>query len=295
MGKKPDYNKWLNIREAKNENPNLRVRDLQSQFHTSPNVVMRALRYTRDEIETKMQNDIRYRPVEFGNVVTKIVSRELVSSNGVVRLEKFVKDRPREEDIEIAKTWIDQVFDITRVDDLDLRPALFDEQKSKPFYIESSSYGMKHWMERDLQTCFPGNWSWKGTYVDNGTFIVAMLDSGFEARVSDEFGSPNVFFNVNPSGFFNALGQTQVLRGDGSPHMFYPELNVIRVHNADGLCSDATCGKPATHYVSMNVGKPDVADFAGKVMVPFCVRHGGYFEGVLTATWHKYFDTSNPI
>ncbi len=58
--RKPDYQKWLKIRLAKDENPDFSVRTLQKRLKTSPNTIQQALEKTKDEIEALIAMDPRY-------------------------------------------------------------------------------------------------------------------------------------------------------------------------------------------------------------------------------------------
>lgn len=56
----------------------------------------------------------------------------------------------------------------------------------------SSSYGLKHLVERYLQAETKGEIN----YVSNGTLILAMHDAGFRIKRMDS-SSPNCYFNVS--------------------------------------------------------------------------------------------------
>lgn len=62
----------------------------------------------------------------------------------------------------------------------------------------SSSYGLKHLMERDI-----------GLYVTNGMFICAMIAAEFKMKIVD--GNPNVRFNISMK---NVNTLEKRLRGD---------------------------------------------------------------------------------
>ena len=68
---------------------------------------------------------------------------------------------------------------------------LKDIQKIKTINKSSSSYGLKHIVERYLKA------TKTGYYVSNGIFIAAAISCGFRYKECDKKNSQNLFFNMS--------------------------------------------------------------------------------------------------
>ncbi|MHA1668943.1 MAG: hypothetical protein ACTSV5_00035 [Promethearchaeota archaeon] len=280
MGRKPDYMKWLKIVIAKKKNQKLSNRDLQQMFRTSPNVIVQALKLSEGEIKTMIESDLRY--VDFEDLENRDITIEEITEEGYGYVATNRNPFPKREYIAAAKNWIENIL-------IAYEPHLSYEGdkaiiQNKKFYTELTSYTMKHWMEKDLvlNNGFH-EWKYPKHYVTNGAFIVAMLELGYKARVPrDEFG-PNVHFNVNPYGYYYALGQTHILMNEENAEE-HGGLREIKNYNAEGLCAHYTCSNLPTHYYTLSLGGKQITDgITGEVLIPFCLKHGAYFEGMKKA------------
>lgn len=282
MVKKPNYKKWLKIIIAKKKDPKLRNRDLQSMFKTSPNIVVQALKHSAEEIKKMIKEETRFSDPSFEKIENENISIEKISDEGY-GYKVNDENRPRREDIDLAKEWIQNILI-----PCDKHREIVENEfviRSTQFYTEFSSYNMKHWLEDSLIINSPIEWIFPGTYITNGAFIIAMIESGYTARIPKDIFGPNVYFNVYPAGYFYAMGQTHVI-SDKEKSQEYGSLRDIEVHNFEGYCSSQYCSSKSTDVFIISLGKDKGKNgLAGDIMIPFCFKHGWFYKGVRDARW----------
>lgn len=264
IGRKPDYMKWLRIRLAKDDKPELSNRDLQDMFNASPNTIIKALDHKEDDIRRMIENTMSMSTFE--PIDTEDIS-----------IERYLSMDLDRNAIEIAKEWISKVFKEYE-EDYDYEG---DEMiiTNKNFYTESTCYQIKHWLENTIKL---PRWEFSGMYMTQEEFIVAMVESGYKARYKDE-PSTNVYFNVNPRGYYFALGYTHVLSDADNQHE-YGRFMKTENHNAEGFCSQQYCSKLPTHHYDISFGSRRGSNIdVASIFIPFCLEHGSVFEGMKEA------------
>ena len=204
----------------------------------------------------------------FKNVDGEDILVENINRTGYKRTGTVSNDsKPSREEINIAKKWITDV----------LLPFDKDIQSRLLFYTSSSSYAMKHWVEKKLRFHPSSVDECHGHYyMSNGAFIVAMIESGYRARPKGNHG-PNVYFNVNPAGYFYALGVDLVYSAKASMNEKYTFGHISKYNLLPDWCSGRTCSAKATEYLILHT---DHNYIEYDIHIPLCFMHASFHMGL---------------